>query len=192
MHVDRGAANRLFGDTSGTTPKAHKARAAVLAGTFRDIYVHAKMMLIDDAFASIGSANLNRRGFYSDGECNIFALREQVADGANWIRDLRIALWAEHLGLTPEYAAAALRDPAVGLALFDRKFTVGSRFTPFEAQPYTTEFAIQVEVNERASAMSTVALVAQLTAALGAEVAGIQADPIFDTFVDPSSFAEGP
>jgi len=192
LHVERAEDSRLFGATSGTSRKTHKAHAAVLAGTFPSIYVHAKMMLVDDAFASIGSANSNRRGYYSDGETNIFAMREAVADGDNWIRDLRIALWAEHLGLTPEYAAVALRDPAAAIALFDRKFTVGSRFTTFDAQPYATDLSLATEFVDTTSTMGGVAMVGTFVGAVGAAIAGLEAEHIFDTFVDPSSGLEFP
>lgn len=192
LHVERAETTRLFSAASGTPRKTHKQHAAVLAGSFPSIYVHAKMMLIDDAFASIGSANSNRRGYYSDGECNIFALRESVTDGDNWIRDLRVALWAEHLGLTPEYASVALRDPAAGLALFDRKFTVGSRFTNFDAQPYADDLSLATSFTESTSTLGGVATVGTFVGAIGPAIAGSEAENIFATFVDPSSMLEGP
>lgn len=193
LHVERAESSRLFGTTSGTQRKKHKLGAAVTAGAFPSIYVHSKMMLIDDAFASIGSANANRRGFYSDGECNLFALRELVAGSDdNWIRDLRVDLWAEHLGLTPEYARAALRDPATALSLFDRKFTVGNRFTAFEAQPYATDLSLATEFVDTTSALGGVGVVATFAAGMAAAIAGLESGDIFDTFVDPSSGLEGP
>lgn len=190
LHVERNEATNLFGAMSGTPRKTHKKNAAVLAGSFPCIYVHSKMMLIDDAFASIGSANANRRGYYSDGECNIFALRESVTDGENWIRELRVALWAEHLGVPPEYAAVALRDLAAGLALFSRKFTVGSRFTPFDAQPYATDLSLATEFTDSTSALGGGVMVGKFAGAIGAAIAGLEAEHIFDTFVDPSSGLE--
>jgi phosphatidylserine/phosphatidylglycerophosphate/cardiolipin synthase-like enzyme len=192
LHVERADASRLFGATSGTARKEHKKSAPVAAGSFPSIYVHSKMMLIDDAFASIGSANANRRGYYSDGECNIFALRETVADGDNWIRNLRLGLWAEHLGVTPEYARTALLDPAAGLGLFDRKFTVGNRFTTFAAQPYATDLALANEFVDTTSKFGGVLMVAKFAAGIAAAIAGAESDAIFDTVVDPSSELEGP
>lgn len=134
----------------------------------------------------------HRRGYYSDGECSVFSMREQVTGGDNWIRDLRIALWAEHLGLAPQYAAVALRDPAVGLALFDRRFTVGSRFTTFDAQPYATEFTLSAELNDRTTTLKGLLFIAEYIAALSTTIAGADSDDLFDTFVDPSSWLEGP
>jgi phosphatidylserine/phosphatidylglycerophosphate/cardiolipin synthase-like enzyme len=186
--VDRAGDTNLFKASSGTRRFSHKKGAAAAAGTFPSIYVHSKIMLIDDAFASIGSANLNRRGFFSDGECNVFALRETLAEGDdNWIRDLRLALWSEHLGVTEAYGSVALLDPVACLPLFDRKFTTGNRFTPFGAQPYTTELELQTEFIDTASTFGGIEMIAKLTAAMAVVIAGTQADAIFDTIVDPGS-----
>ncbi|MCF6443151.1 phospholipase D-like domain-containing protein [Nereida sp. MMG025] len=43
------------------------------------VYVHAKLLLVDDVFYSIGSANYNRRGMESDPELNIGVLDGQEA-----------------------------------------------------------------------------------------------------------------
>ncbi len=191
LHVERAETSRLFSATQGTPRKTHQKGAAASTGSFPAIYVHAKLMLIDDAFASISSANANRRSYYSDGECSLFALRETVADGAdNWIRGLRLALWAEHLGVAPEYARTALRDPAAGLALFDRAFTVGNRFSAFDAQPYTTEFTLAAEITESTSPFYKVVAAATVAAGAAEAVAGANSDAVFDTVVDPSSFLE--
>lgn len=66
------------------------------------IYVHGKVTIVDDDRLSVGSANLNQRGLATDVEMNVQA-RTPIA------RELRCALWAEHLGMTPEAVAAA--DP---------------------------------------------------------------------------------
>lgn len=187
-YVDRGEDTKLFAKDRGTKRSAHKIGAAVITGMFPAIYVHTKMVLIDDAFASIGSANCNRRGYFSDGECNIFAMRDTLVDGAdNWIRDLRIQLWAEHLGVTEEYGRVALRDPVACQPLFDRTFTTGNRFTTVDAQPYTTEFELASEFTESTGAISGVIAVAKLAAGIGSMIAGTESDAIFDTVVDPGS-----
>ena len=62
----------------GSRRRAHQAGAAVTFSQPKGIYVHAKCMMIDDLFVSIGSANLNRRGFFHDGELNVFAIPEEL------------------------------------------------------------------------------------------------------------------
>jgi phosphatidylserine/phosphatidylglycerophosphate/cardiolipin synthase-like enzyme len=56
------------------------------------IYPHSKMILCDDRFFSIGSANANGRGFTKDGEHNISVLSPVTG------KALRERLWGEHLG----------------------------------------------------------------------------------------------
>lgn len=55
-------------------------------------YVHAKVMIVDDLWFTIGSANTNPRSFYLDAETNI-SVRDNTA-----AKDFRIALWQEHFG----------------------------------------------------------------------------------------------
>ena len=187
MRVDRAGATNLFDDQKGTARAAHKKHAAVCAGTFPGIYVHAKMMLIDDAFATIGSANVNRRGYYSDGECNVFAIREALTHGDNWIQDLRKQLWSEVLGVPEAYGMAAFDDPVANLQLFDRKFVTGSRFSPFLAQPFRTEFDIQAAFTASTSKLGGVGFIGKVGLALLEAAVGTNADAIFDAIIDPSS-----
>jgi phosphatidylserine/phosphatidylglycerophosphate/cardiolipin synthase-like enzyme len=63
---------------------------------YRPIYVHAKVAVIDDLWSTVGSANLNNRGMRDDTEMNVAVLDAELA------RDLRLMLWAEHLGLMSE------------------------------------------------------------------------------------------
>jgi phosphatidylserine/phosphatidylglycerophosphate/cardiolipin synthase-like enzyme len=63
---------------------------------YRPIYVHAKVAIIDDLWSTVGSANLNNRGMRDDTEMNVATFNAELA------RDLRLMLWAEHLGLMSE------------------------------------------------------------------------------------------
>jgi len=118
----------------GAHTRGHLQGAPVTFSQVKGIYVHAKCMMIDDAFVSIGSTNLNRRGFFHDGEINVFAI-PQALRGApdNPARALRTALWAEHLGMAPQMGSALLRDPIAGFDLFLRPHLTGNRFTPYTA-----------------------------------------------------------
>ena len=59
------------------------------------VYLHAKIMIVDDEWVTIGSANLNDRGLIRDVELNVVVKNTETA------RNLRVALWGEHLR-TPE------------------------------------------------------------------------------------------
>lgn len=77
------------------------------AGT--PVYVHAKVVVVDDVWAMVGSDNMNRRSWTHDSELSCAVLdstpdpREPadpagLGDGARlFARDLRLTLWREHL-----------------------------------------------------------------------------------------------
>jgi phosphatidylserine/phosphatidylglycerophosphate/cardiolipin synthase-like enzyme len=71
--------------------KAPKPHATDSFGSAQ-IYVHSKVMLIDDVWATIGSANANPRSFHVDTELNA-AFYDPVS-----VKKLRLALWNEFLG----------------------------------------------------------------------------------------------
>ena len=87
------------------------------------IYVHAKVVVIDDVLAMLGSDNMNRRSWTHDSELSIAVLDEErdgreprdpagLGDGARrFARDLRLRLWREHLGATSD---DGLLDPREG------------------------------------------------------------------------------
>lgn len=86
------------------------------------IYVHSKLMIIDDCFVSIGSANFNARSLINDTEIQASIVDAEPATvpfaGASqtvsrFAYDLRRELWAEHL----ETARDAVADP---IAAFDQ------------------------------------------------------------------------
>ena len=65
------------------------------------IYVHAKVMIVDDRVLKIGSANMNNRSLGLDSECD---LAFEAADDAQAMKitALRTQLMAEHLGTTEQ------------------------------------------------------------------------------------------
>lgn len=62
-------------------------------GRRHDVYVHAKIMLVDDAWTTIGSCNLHRRSLDGHSEMNLAIWDPNAA------RTLRCDLLAEHLGI---------------------------------------------------------------------------------------------
>ncbi len=74
--------------------------ASVISGSsgkakFRDIYVHSKLLLVDDVFFTIGSANVNMRSMVNDTEINVASPAPEIA------KKLRKDLWNLHTGTEP-------------------------------------------------------------------------------------------
>jgi len=64
------------------------------------VYVHAKIGIVDDAWLTIGSANLNDHSLFNDTEMNLVTCDREV------VRDTRLRLWSEHLECSMEQAGA--------------------------------------------------------------------------------------
>jgi len=64
------------------------------------VYVHAKVCVIDDTWACVGSDNANRRSWMHDSELSCAVVGGGVEDGS-WARALRLELAREHLGIAP-------------------------------------------------------------------------------------------
>jgi len=62
-------------------------------GQYEDVYVHAKLALVDDAWATIGSTNVLTRSFHGDTELNASFWDAAV------VRAPRVELLREHLGV---------------------------------------------------------------------------------------------
>jgi len=83
---------------------------AGLAGLAADgrrhaVYVHSKLMIVDDAWATVGSCNLHRYSLFGNSELNVAFAGEAP------VRDIRDTLLGEHLGVntTGTDGASALR-----------------------------------------------------------------------------------
>lgn len=76
------------------------------SGYLKPVYVHSKLMIIDDIYAMVGSANLCARSMATDSELNVAVLDEATETDSGlditvckFARELRIKLWMEHLGV---------------------------------------------------------------------------------------------
>ena len=82
------------------------------AGT--PVYVHAKVCIVDDLWATVGSDNLNRRSWTYDSELTA-AVWDESTDGASpFAVALRRRLAVEHLGLDEEQGDAPGRPAGHG------------------------------------------------------------------------------
>ena len=93
----------------------------------RPVYVHAKICVVDDVWATIGSDNFNRRSWTHDSELSAAVLDTTpdvrpptdpagLGDGARtYARDLRLQLAREHLDVSED---TGLVDPDAAFASF--------------------------------------------------------------------------
>ena len=66
------------------------------------IHVHSKIMIVDERWITVGSANVDKDGFKDSSELNLGITSQKLA------QELRIRLWQEHL---QDYASTAdMRD----------------------------------------------------------------------------------
>jgi phosphatidylserine/phosphatidylglycerophosphate/cardiolipin synthase-like enzyme len=74
-------------------PLPEATRTNVAFFRVEGVTVHAKVVLVDDRFACIGSANIFSRSMVgTDHELSV-----AVVDGGTAVRDLRVRLWADHM-----------------------------------------------------------------------------------------------
>ncbi len=112
----------------------------------RPVYVHAKICVVDDVWATVGSNNFNTRSWTHDSELVAAILDDErdgrapedpggLGDGARGLaRRLRLELMREHLDLTedtelldPDHAAATVRAQVAALDAWHADGTPGAR-----------------------------------------------------------------
>ncbi|MCL3862977.1 phosphatidylserine/phosphatidylglycerophosphate/cardiolipin synthase family protein [Actinotalea sp. K2] len=96
------------------------------------VYVHSKVCVVDDVWATVGSDNFNRRSWTHDSELTAAVVDEErdprepldpagTGDGARvFARSLRLELWREHLDLADD---TGLLDPDDAVATLRRSVT---------------------------------------------------------------------
>lgn len=85
------------------------------------VYVHAKVMVVDDTALRVGSSNFNNRSLRLDSECDVtidaeFEGQGNISSGISAIRD---GLIAEHLGITRDAVEATLAETGSLIATID-------------------------------------------------------------------------
>jgi phospholipase D1/2 len=87
-----------------------------------DIYVHAKIMIVDDRVLRVGSANLNNRSMGLDSECDVMIDAGLPGNerAAATIAQLRADLLAEHLGVQPAEVARGFAESGSLVATIER------------------------------------------------------------------------
>ena len=127
--TDRHGRFHIFTPYSGETP----------------IYVHAKLLIVDDEILRIGSANFNNRSMGLDSECDVFidCARPQNSGCNEAVRALRHSLLAEHCGLDNDEVGGLIEKAgsmaAMIAALGDKRRRHLRTFEPQDLSELETE-----------------------------------------------------
>ena len=74
------------------------------------IYIHSKLMIVDDRFVIMGSANINDRSMTGDRDSEFAVIYKEntvlpsIMDGkpykaSGFAKSLRVSIWQEHFGI---------------------------------------------------------------------------------------------
>lgn len=103
--------------------RSRRFRVFVPYSGAKPIYVHAKLMIVDDEILRIGSANLNNRSMGLDSEADMFIDAVRPANDRPDVRAaitrIRHHLLAEHCGLEPATVADLLQASGSMAAMID-------------------------------------------------------------------------
>ena len=111
LSVDRMTGNVEFGKKTRIYPYGlfqTEKQGSVVTRKRQEIYVHSKLIIIDDRYVAVGSANVDARSMHIETELTLGIVDgETVAsrlDGnpttvCRFAKDLREQLWKEHLGV---------------------------------------------------------------------------------------------
>ena len=108
------------------------------------IYVHAKIMVVDDEVLRVGSSNWNNRSLRLDTECDVTI---ELAGADSRIAAIRDGLMAEHLGRSPEEVAAAFAQTGSLIETVERLRGAGRSLRPY-APPQLSEIEKALADNE--------------------------------------------
>jgi phosphatidylserine/phosphatidylglycerophosphate/cardiolipin synthase-like enzyme/membrane protein DedA with SNARE-associated domain len=95
--------------------------------------VHSKLLIADERYFLLGSANLSNRSMGLDSEANI-ALEAKTDEESRAIAEFRDALLAEHLDVSPETVAQTLQQRQSLLATVENLRTEARSLRPLSAE----------------------------------------------------------
>jgi phosphatidylserine/phosphatidylglycerophosphate/cardiolipin synthase-like enzyme len=97
------------------------------------IYVHAKILIVDDRLIRVGSSNMNNRSMRLDTECDV-TIDTALSANAGWeatILGMRDGLIAEHLDLPAERVAAVVAERGLIAGIEELRDKPGRTLRPY-------------------------------------------------------------
>lgn len=123
---------RTVFDRAGLSERTRFVFPEIVKGDrIADTMVHSKVMIVDDVFLRIGSANLNNRSMGTDTECDVAILARDDAERAAITR-IRNTLLGEHCGVGPKDVAASLEYTGSLVMTADTLSARGHRLRPVQ------------------------------------------------------------
>lgn len=97
------------------------------------IYVHAKILIVDDRVLRVGSSNMNNRSMRLDTECDVTIDASLAANAGReeMIRSIRDDLIAEHLDLPVERVSAVIAERGLIAAIEELRGHPGRTLRPY-------------------------------------------------------------
>jgi phosphatidylserine/phosphatidylglycerophosphate/cardiolipin synthase-like enzyme len=99
------------------------------------IYVHAKVMIVDNRLLRIGSANMNNRSMGLDTECDVTI--DAGNEGTQAVRAIRDGLIAEHLGISIAKASEEIDKRGSIVAMIEALRGRGRTLRPYQVPNLT-------------------------------------------------------
>jgi phosphatidylserine/phosphatidylglycerophosphate/cardiolipin synthase-like enzyme/uncharacterized membrane protein YdjX (TVP38/TMEM64 family) len=103
------------------------------------IDVHSKVMIVDDEWLHVGSANICNRSMGFDTECDLTIEARGREDLADAIVAFRHRLLGEHLGVGPERVAGAVREHGSVRAAVEKLREPGRTLEPLAEEPEASD-----------------------------------------------------
>jgi phospholipase D1/2 len=114
-------------------------------GKETDTMMHAKVMIVDDRFLRVGSANLNNRSMGTDTECDV-AIEAATNEERTRIASVRNRLLADHCGVSAADVAQAFENGATLLETATSLSGAGHSLRGVnDGEPDPEEFARYIE-----------------------------------------------
>jgi phosphatidylserine/phosphatidylglycerophosphate/cardiolipin synthase-like enzyme len=99
-----------------------------------EIFMHSKLLIVDDRFLRIGSSNLNRRSMGLDMECDL-SIEATDAETEGRIARIRARLLGEHLDAAPQAVHTAFVEEGSLIRAIDRLNGKKRRLRRYEKLP---------------------------------------------------------
>lgn len=139
------ARDHLVAALRAAAPPGRFGIYAPLTARGRKIYVHAKVLVVDDRLLRVGSSNVNNRSMGLDTECDI-AVEASNGEEAHAIASFRLRLLAEHLGSSVNEIRAAEAEHGSMLAMVEAlRRRPGRTLMPLRAEEPGPAGAFMVE-----------------------------------------------